>query len=167
MSDAREALAVVDMPGLRVALVAISGATAAFIPGAMPAIEPLPVGEPHPLPADLPAGLAPRRLGEGYCAVDASGELAVSWIDLALPPAETLALAWDLRDGPPPALEALVVGGRPAAFAAAAWSAASRERLPLLVLRSGRDSCWLVGGRLSRVELARVAASLPSTARQA
>jgi hypothetical protein len=161
MSDSHETLAVVDMPGLRVALVAISGPAAAFIPGAMPAIEPLSVDEPHPLPADLPAGLEPRRLGEGYCAVDSSGELVVSWIDLPLPPGETLVLGWDLRDGPTPALEALMLGGRPAAFVSAAWSAASRERLPLLVARAGRDSCWLVGGRLTRVELARVAASLP------
>ncbi|NTW98316.1 MAG: hypothetical protein HGB28_07215, partial [Oscillochloris sp.] len=91
-------LAVLDLPGLRVALVAISGAAAAFIPGAMPRIEPLPADEPHLLPADLPAGLEPRRLGEGYCAVDASGQLAVSWIALPLPPGETLALAWDPAD---------------------------------------------------------------------
>jgi hypothetical protein len=161
MSDPHEALAVVDMPGLMVALVAISGPEAAFIPGAMPPIEPLSVDEPYPLPADLPVGLEPRRLGEGYCAVDESGELAISWIELPLPPSETLVLGWDLRDGPPPALEALIIGGRPAAFTSAAWSAASRERLPLLVVRASRDSCWLVGGRLTRVELARVAASLP------
>jgi hypothetical protein len=162
MSPPDDALSSLSLPGLRVTLVAISGSEAAFIPGAMPSIEPLSKDEgPHPLPADLPAGLAARRLGEGYCAVDASGKLAVSWIELPLPPGETLYLAWDLRDGPAPALEALSLGGRAAAYVSAAWSAASRERLPLLVVRSAPESCWLVGGRLSRVELARVAASLP------
>ncbi|NNJ08833.1 hypothetical protein EKD04_000660 [Chloroflexales bacterium ZM16-3] len=160
MSD-NSTLAVLDMPGLRVALVAISGPAAAFIPGAMPLIEPLPTDGPHPLPADLPADLEPRRLGEGYCAVDESGQLAVSWIALPLLPHETLTMAWDASDGPVPTLQALSLGGRPAAFMSAAWSAASRERLPLLVVRAGPDSCWLVGGRISPVELARVAASLP------
>jgi hypothetical protein len=162
MSHAQEILAVLDLPGLRVALVAVSGPAAAFIPGAMPPIEPLAAGEPHPLPADLPNSLEPRRLGDGYCAVDAAGQLAVSWIALGLPWNETLYLAWDLADGPAPALQALSLGGRAAAFMAAAWSAASRERLPLLALRAGPDSCWLVGGRISHVELARVAASLPA-----
>ncbi|MBX0326231.1 hypothetical protein K2Z83_00800 [Oscillochloris sp. ZM17-4] len=162
MSDSSPTLAVLDMPGLRVALVAITGPAAAFIPGAMPPIEPLSADEPHPLPAELPAGLEPRRLGEGYCAVDESGQLAVSWIALELPPGETLAMAWDPADGPTPTLQALSLGGRAAAFMSAAWSAASRERLPLLAVRAGPDSCWLIGGRISSVELARVAASLPA-----
>lgn len=156
-----DALAALDLPGLRVALVAISGPEAGFVPDAMPPIEPLPTDQPHPLPSDLPEGLEPRRLGEGYCAVNSAGELAVSWFALALAPGETLHLAWSPADGPTPTMQALNLGGRPAAFIPAVWSAVSRERLPLLAVRSGPDSCWLVVGRLAPLELARVAASLP------
>lgn len=160
--DDPSTLAVLDIPGLRVALVAISGPAAAFIPGAMPPVEPLTDDGPHRLPAYLPAGLTPRRLGEGYCAVDESGQLAVSWIALPLPPGQTLAMAWNPADGPTPGLQALNLGGRAAAFLPAAWSAASPERLPLLALRAGPDSCWLVGGRIAHLDMARVAASLPA-----
>jgi hypothetical protein len=155
-------LSTLDLPGLRVALVAISGPAAAYIPSAMPPVESLPTSESHPLPAFLPADLTPRRLGEGYCAVDRFGRFAVSWIALPLASDEPLPLAWNPADGPTPAFQALSLGGRPAAFLPAAWSAASRERLPLIVLRAGPASCWLVSGRLSPVELARVAESLPT-----
>jgi hypothetical protein len=42
-----------------------------------------------------------------------------------------------------------------------AWSAVSHERLPMIIVRAGPDTAWLVSGRLPVAELARIAASLP------
>jgi hypothetical protein len=160
--DAPEgALASVALPGLRVALVAVAPAEAIFMPEAMPAPAPLDADELHPLPAELPPGLTPRRLGAGYCAVDDRGRLVASWFELLLPAGQTLHLAWNMDDGPPPALEVVDLSGRAAVFVAAAWSAVSLERLPLLAVRAGPDTCWLVGGRLGRAQLADLAAQLP------
>lgn len=155
-------LASLDLPGLRVALVAVSGAEAMYVPAAMPAPEPLGAG-PHPLPAYLPAGLEPRRLGEGYCAVDADGRFQATWIELLLPPGETLHLVWNTDEGPAPAFHSIDVDGRPAVYLAQAWSAVSAERLPLIALRAGPDTCWLVSGRLPLAELTAIAASLPAS----
>ncbi|WP_129626524.1 hypothetical protein [Candidatus Oscillochloris fontis] len=153
-------LALLDLPGLRVALLAVSGPIAAGFPDALPPIEPLDPASDHPMPSFLPAGLTPHRIGEGYCALDAQGQLMVSWIALDLPPNEPLPLAWNPADGPTPKLQALNLDGCAAAFLPAAWSAVSPDRLPLIALRASPTTCWLVGGRLGHVELARVAASL-------
>jgi|GEM_PF-701469 len=158
-----DTIAAIDLPDLRVALVSISPEEAIHMPSAMPAPEPLD-DELHPLPAYLPPGLELRRLGEGYCAVDPSGQFQVTWIELLLPAGHTLHLVWNLAEGDPPELTSLEAGGRKAAFVARAWSAVSAERLPLIALRAGPDTCWLVSGRLAQAELLAVAASLPSGA---
>ncbi|NJN17205.1 MAG: hypothetical protein HC822_13475 [Oscillochloris sp.] len=103
--DSLELLALLDVPGLRVAQVAVRGEEAMFVPGAMPAPEILEAG-PHPLPAYLPPGLALRRLGQGYCAVDAQERFQVTWIEVLLPPGETLHLVWNTDEGAAPNLEA-------------------------------------------------------------
>lgn len=151
----------VQVPGLRVALVAIAPAEAAFHPEAMPAPAPLEGDMPHPLPAYLPAGLLARRLGEAYCAVDGAGAFQVTWIELHVPEGATLSLPWSLAEGPAPAMRGFRFRGREAVAVAASWSVVSAERLPVVATRAGPDSCWLVGGRLPIEELARVAASLP------
>ncbi len=154
-------LGAVQVPGLRVSLVAIARQEAFFDPGAMPEQRPLEDDRPHPLPAHLPPGLRPRRLGEAYCAVDHAGEFQVTWIELHLPPDATLSLPWNLDEGPAPALQGFRFMGREAVAVSASWSAVSAERLPLIITRAGPDSCWLVGGRLPIEELARIAVSLP------
>lgn len=161
--DPPETLAVVELPGLRVGLVALAPQEFMFQPDAMPAPTPLSAAQPHPLPSYLPPGLEPRQLGDGYCAVDASGAFQVTWIELLLPAGHTLHLAWNLAEGPAPQLQPLALGERPGVFMAASWSVVSAERLPLVVTRAGPDTCWLVGGRVSAEELARVAASLPGS----
>jgi hypothetical protein len=135
-----------------------------FHPEAMPAVTALEDDQPHPLPAHLPAGLQPRRLGEAYCAADAAGAFQVSWIELHLPAGATLSVPWDLSDGPAPAMQGFQFKGRDAVAIGAVWSAVSRERLPMIVTRAGPDSCWLTSGRLPLDELARVAVSLPAGA---
>ncbi len=155
------ALAAVQVPGLRVAFVALAPAEAMFHPAAMPAPTPLDEQHPHPLPTHLPVGLTPRRLGEAYCAVDASGAFQVTWIELPLPPDATLSLPWNSDDGPVPALQGFQFKGREAVAIAASWSMVSTERLPLIVTRADPDTCWVVGGRLPIEALARVAVSLP------
>lgn len=155
------ALSAVQVPGLRVALVAITRQEAIYDPEAMPAQAPLEDDRPHPLPAHLPPGLLPRRLGQAYCAVDQAGAFQVTWIELHLPAGATLSLPWNLDEGPAPAMQGFRFMGREAVAVSAAWSAVSAERLPLVITRAGPDSCWLVGGRLPIEELARVAVSLP------
>lgn len=157
-------LAVVTVPGLRVALVALAAGEAFFRPDAMPAPAPLSADQPHPLPAHLPAGLGPRRLGDGYCAVDAAGAFQLTWIELVVPAGQTLHLPWDLSEGTPPAIQGFQFRGRQAVAVAASWSMVSAERLPMVITRAGPDTCWLVGGRLAIDELARVAVSLPGGA---
>ena len=156
-------LAKLELPGLRVDLVAVGEQEAIHMPAAMPQPEPLDE-ELHPLPAYLPPGLSPRRFGEGYCAVDASGAFQVTWIGLLLPAGQPLHLVWNLAEGEPPALVELEFDGRSAAYLERAWSAVSAERLPLIALRAGPDTCWLVSGRLALGELLGVAASLPASA---
>lgn len=157
-------LAAVNVPGLRVTLVALAAGEAFFRPDAMPAPEPLPASQPHPLPTYLPAGLTPRRLGEGYCAVDAAGDFQITWIELVVPAGTTLRLPWDLSEGEIPAMQGFQFRGRQAVAVAASWSMVSAERLPMVVTRAGPDTCWLVGGRRAVDELARVAVSLPGGA---
>jgi hypothetical protein len=152
----------VEVPGLRVALVALMPAETMFHPEAMPAPSPLEDGRPHPLPAYLPAGLQPRRLGEGYCAVDQVGAFQVTWIELYFPAGTTLSVPWSLADGPSPAMQGFRFRGRDAVAVGALWSAVSTERLPAVITRAGPDSCWIIGGRLPLEDLARVAVSLPS-----
>lgn len=161
MDAQQPVLNAVQVPGLRVALVAIAPAEAMFHPEAMPTPAPLDAGRPHPLPAHLPAGLAPRRLGEGYCAVDQAGRFQVTWIELHLPAGATLSLPWNLAEADPPAMQGFQFRGRDAVAVSASWSVVSTERLPLVATRAGPDSCWIVGGRLPIEELARVAVSLP------
>jgi hypothetical protein len=157
-------LAAVNVPGLRVTLVALAPGEAFFRPDAMPVPEPLPGGQPHPLPAYLPAGLTPRRLGDAYCAVDAAGAFQVTWIELVVPEGATLRLPWDLAEGDPPSMQGFQFRGREAVAIAASWSMVSKERLPMVITRAGPDTCWLVGGRVAIDELARVAVSLPGAA---
>lgn len=159
--DPADVLASCEVPGLRVALLAVSGAEAVSAPDAMPAPEPLEPEEDHPLPGSLPPGLAVRRMGQGYCAVDAAGQFQATWIELPLPAGYPLFLAWNLAEGEPPPLEPIDLAGRPGVFLRAAWSAVSAERLPLIVLRAGPEGCWIVSGHLPRAELTRVAAGLP------
>lgn len=159
--DPANVLAVCAVPGLRVALLPVSGAEAVSAPDAMPTPEPLEPDEDHPLPDYLPPGLVVRRMGQGYCAVDAAGRFQATWIELPLPAGETLYMGWNSAEGPPPALEPIALAGRPGVFLGAAWSAVSAERLPMIVLRAGPEGCWLVSGRLTRAELTRVAAGLP------
>jgi hypothetical protein len=154
-------LQTVEVPGLRVALVAIAPEEAMFHPEAMPAPGPLEADRPHPLPAHLPAGLRPARLGEAYCAVDEGGRFQVTWIELHLPEGATLSVPWRLDDGAAPAMQGFRFRGREAVAVGALWSAVSSERLPAVITRAGPDSCWLVSGRLPIEDLARVAASLP------
>jgi hypothetical protein len=154
-------IATLDLPGLRVSLVSIGEQEAIHMPSAMPEPEPLD-GDLHPLPSYLPPGLSPRRLGEGYCAVDASGRFQVTWIELLLPAGHPLHLVWNLAEGDPPMLIELEFGDRSAAYVERAWSAVSAERLPLIALRAGPDTCWLVSGRLELRELLGVAAGLPA-----
>lgn len=156
-------LARLSLPGLRVDLVAVGEQEAIHMPSAMPQPEPLD-DELHPLPGYLPAGLSARRFGEGYCAVDASGAFQITWIELLLPAGQPLHLVWNLAEGEPPALVELEFEGRSAAYIERAWSAVSAERLPLIALRAGPDTCWLVSGRLALGELLGVAASLPASA---
>jgi hypothetical protein len=162
--DQPAALAAVQVPGLRVALVALAPAEAMFHPAAMPAPTPLDEERPHPLPTQLPVGLTPRQLGDAYCAVDASEGFQVTWIELPLPPGATLSLPWNCDDGPTPAMQGFQFKGREAVAIAASWSMVSPERLPLVVTRAGPDSCWVVGGRLPIEVLARIAVSLPGGA---
>ncbi|NTU84059.1 MAG: hypothetical protein HGA45_32595 [Chloroflexales bacterium] len=163
-SNQPAALDAMQVPGLRVALVALAPAEAMFHPEAMPAPAPLDDERPHPLPAHLPAGLLARRLGEAYCAVDASGRFQATWIELHLPPAATLSLPWNLDDGPAPAMQGFRLRGRDAIAIGASWSMVSAERLPVVITRASPDSCWIVGGRLPIEELARIAVSLPGGA---
>jgi hypothetical protein len=163
-SSQRPELDAVQVPGLRVAIVALNPGEAMFHPEAMPAPAPLDDAMPHPLPTHLPAGLLARRLGDAYCAVDPSGAFQVTWIELHLPPEATLTMPWDLAEGPAPAMQGFRFKGREAVAVAASWSVVSAERLPVVITRAGPDSCWLVGGRLPLEELARVAVSLPGGA---
>jgi hypothetical protein len=151
----------VEVPGLRVDLVALAPAEALFHPEAMPTPDALDDELPHPLPTHLPPGLLPRRLGDGYCAVDRTGAFQVTWIELHLPPGATLGVPWNLADGPAPAMEGFRFRGRDAVAVAALWSAVSTERLAAVITRAGPDSCWITSGRLPLEELARVAVSLP------
>jgi hypothetical protein len=151
----------VQIPGLRVAIVAVPPDEPSFGAGAMPTPVPLDPEQPHPLPGYLPAGLEPRRFGEGYCAVDAGGQFQVAWIELLLPPDEELLVAWKLADGPQPAIQGFALRGRPMIAVAGSWSPLSTERLPIVITRAGPDTCWLVGGRFAIDELARVAVTLP------
>ena len=160
--DVVAALAGITVPGLRVLLVEVAPGEAIFQPDALPQPTPLDADGPHPLPTYLPAGLAPRSFGAGYCAVDASGAFQATWIELGLPTDQPLWLPWDSADGPPPAMQGFELGGRPCVAVAVAWSAVSRERLPLVITRAGPEACWLVSGRLSINVLARIAVSLPS-----
>lgn len=160
----RRTLHTVEVPGLRVALVALGAAEAIFHPEAMPVPAPLDATTPHPLPEQLPVGLVPQRFGDGYCAVDGAGAFQITWIELHMPPGETLGVPWDLAEGPPPAMQGFRFRGREAIAIGALWSAVSAERLPVVITRAGLDSCWIVGGRLSIEELARVAVSLPGGA---
>lgn len=154
-------LAVVNVPGLRVTLVALAANEAFFHPDAMPAPEPLNSAQPHPLPTYLPSGLELRRLGDAYCAVDAHDVFQVTWIELVVPAGQSLRLPWNLEEGDIPAMQGFHFRGREAVAIAASWSMVSVERLPMVVTRAGPDTCWLVGGRLPIDELARVAVSLP------
>jgi hypothetical protein len=160
-ADPPGVLAVLDQPGLRVALVALSPQEALYMPEAMPTPEQPDPARIHPIPAELPGRLTVAQLGEGYCALEADGTLAVTWIAVMLPAQQTMYAAWNLADGDPPALRALNFSGRPAALVEQAWSAVSRDRLPMIVVRAGPDTAWLVSGHLPTAELARVAASLP------
>lgn len=162
MNDSQQrTLRTVEVPGLRVELVALAPGETMFSPEAMPLPAPLEDEQLYPLPAYLPAGLLPRRLGEGYCAVDATGAFQVTWIELHLPPGMPLGVPWDLADGPAPAMQGFRFRGRDAVAIAALWSAVSAERLSAVITRAGFDSCWIVSGRLPIEELARVAATLP------
>lgn len=154
-------LQTVQVPGLRVALVALSPAEAIYDPEAMPVPESLDDDRPHPLPGYLPAGLVPRRLGQAYCAVDRTGSFQVTWIELHLPEGTTLSLPWNLDEGPAPTMQGFQFKGRDAVAVSASWSVVSLERLPVVITRAGPDSCWLIGGRLPIEELARIAVSMP------
>lgn len=161
MSDPSFILASVGVPGLRVMLVALATGERLFRPDAMPRPTPLAALADHPLPTYLPAGLAPRSFGDAHCAVDDSGAFQATWIVLPLPPDQPLVLPWDLAEGDAPAMQGFELGGRPCVAVAASWSAVSAERLPLVVTRAGAGSCWLVGGRITIDQLARIAVSLP------
>lgn len=161
MTQPAYTLASVAVPGLRVLLVALAPAERLFQPDAMPAPRPLDEQVEHPLPTYLPAGLAPRSFGSAHCAVDASGAFQVTWIELALPPDEPLALPWDLAEGDAPVMQGFELSGRPCVAVSASWSAVTAERLPLVITRAGPASCWLVGGRIAIDQLARIAVSLP------
>jgi hypothetical protein len=163
-ADPPGTLAAVSVPGLRVSMVALAAGEAFFRPDAMPAPAPLQADQPHPLPGYLPAGLEPRRLGDGYCGVDAGGEWQVTWIELVVPEGQSLRLPWDLAEGDSPAMQGFQFRGREAVAVAASWSMVSPERLPIVITRAGPDTCWLVGGRLAIDELARVAVTLPGGA---
>jgi hypothetical protein len=160
-ADPPGVLAVLEQPGLRVALVGLSPQEALYMPEAMPTPDTLDPALVHPTPAELPARLTVAQLGDGYCAIEADGTLAVTWITVMLPAQQTMYVAWNLADGDAPALEALDFAGRPATLVEQAWSAVSRDRLPMIIVRAGPDTAWLVSGRLSPAELARIAASLP------
>lgn len=154
-------LAVLELPGLRVALVGLNPAEAVYLPEAMPDPEALDPTIIAPIPNELPARLHVCQLGEGFCALEADGTLAVTWINVLLPAEQTMYAAWNRADGDPPALQPLNFLGRSAVLIARAWSAVSAERLPMIIVRAGPDSAWLVSGRLPSPELARIAASLP------
>lgn len=160
-ADPPGVLAVLAQPGLRVALVGISAQEAMYMPEAMPTPEPLDATLAHPIPAELPARLMIAQLGEGHCALEADGTLAVTWITVMLPAQQTMYAAWNPADGDAPDLRALDFAGRPAVLVERAWSAVSRDRLPMIIVRAGPDTAWLVSGRLPTPELARIAASLP------
>jgi hypothetical protein len=160
-ADPPGVLSVLEQPGLRVALVGIGPQEAMYMPEAMPIPEHLDATQAHPIPSELPARLTIAHLGEGYCALEADGTLAVTWITVMLPAQQTMYAAWNLADGAAPALRALTFAGRPAVLVEQAWSAVSRDRLPMVIVRAGPDTAWLVSGRLPAPELARVAASLP------
>ncbi len=160
-ADPPGVLAVLDQPGLRVALVGIDPQEAVYMPEAMPAPEQLDPTLAHPVPTELPTRLTIAQLGEGYCALEADGTFAATWITVLLPAQQTMYAAWNLADGDPPALQTLNFAGRSAALVEQAWSAVSSERLPMIIVRAGPDTAWLVSGRLPTPELARIAASLP------
>jgi hypothetical protein len=160
-ADPPGTIAAISVPGLRVSIVALDASEAFYRPDAMPSHEPLSADQLHPLPSFLPEGLSPRQLGPAYCAIDSAGEFQVTWIELLVPAGTTLRLPWNLEEGSPPAMQGFQFRGRDAVAVAASWSMVTSERLPLVITRAGPDTCWLVGGRLSIEDLARVAVSLP------
>jgi hypothetical protein len=160
-ADPPGVLAVLEQPGLRVVLVALSPQEALYMPEAMPTPAQLDPAQIHPIPAELPGRLTVAQLGEGHCALESDGTLAVTWITVMLPAQQTMYVAWNLADGDTPALHTLDFTGRTAALVERAWSAVSRDRLPMIIVRAGPDTAWLVSGHLPMAELASIAASLP------
>jgi hypothetical protein len=160
---AQRRLASAAVHELTVEVLEIEPGEAFSMPEAMPQPEPWPADGLAPLPNYLPAGLTAALLGEGgYCAVDRAGRIAVTWFALGLPLDEPMYLAWNRLDGDPPRLEIVDLGVREAIWASATWSAVNADRPPVLIVRAGPATCWLIGGQLPRDELARIAASLPT-----
>ena len=123
--------------------------------GTPPVPEPLSANEDAPVPADLPEGVEIRRRGIGYCAIAPDGRLVLFWDRQAVPAGAPFVYGWrwakeDLL------LEPIEVAGRPAIRIAGAGDGLER-----LVVRSDRATWWLVGGCMTREELARIAAGLP------
>jgi hypothetical protein len=153
----------ISVPGLDVEVVAIEESLAGGLVGGMPDPEPFDRSDVTiPVPEYLPAGLQPRRLGEGFCAVDEKNTVVLTWFELLLPPGQPLHLAWNLSEGPAPTLQIHDLDTRQAILVSATWSAVAPDRPPVIVARAGPDTCWIVGGHLPHEELVRVIGSLPA-----
>ncbi|NJM08691.1 hypothetical protein HC891_24645 [Candidatus Gracilibacteria bacterium] len=159
---AQRRLASATVAELTVEVLEIEPGEAFSMPEAMPQPEPWPGDGSAPLPGYLPAGLRAALLGDGgYCAVDAAGQIVVTWFALGLPLDEPMYLAWNRVDGDPPQLKIIDLGPREAIWVSATWSAVNAERPPVLIVRAGPETCWLIGGQLPSNELAQIASSLP------
>ncbi len=159
---AGRSLGAASLADLKVEIVEIDRAMAGGFATGMPEPEPLDLANIDIIiPSYLPQGLELRRLGDGCCAINASGAIKLTWFELLLPPGEPLVMAWNSADGPAPELLTIDLGERSAILATATWSAVAPDRPPVIVARASLDTCWLVGGHLPHAELAQVIASLP------
>ncbi len=137
-------LLVAETHGVRVAIDEL--APLAIEPHALPPYLPLAPGDPRPL--SLPAGAALWRFGRMLCAKDAAGDPLCAWHRCG----------WRLIDQQPglaPAALLAALGGAPQ------WLGAEQAYWRRLALPVSASECWIVGGRLPRDELARLARELP------